>query len=307
MEQPQKKRLKFILIALLIFALLSFFVSFAMSFFIDFEPLGNVALIPIKGEISVEEDGSFGSAAVSSTDIVEEIKKADAKPMIKAIVFDINSPGGSPVASKEIADAIKKANKTTVAVIREVGASGAYWAASASDYIIANEMSVTGSIGVIGSYIEFAGLLQRYNMTYQRLTSGKYKDLGDPFRPMEAEEKEILLKKISKIHDIFIKAVSENRNMPEERVREMATGEFYLGVEALDLGLIDALGDKDTAEQWLKQNLNLTEVKFAEYKKTKGLFEMLTGVLSPISFFVGKGIGSELKDVGTTRKIEIIT
>ena len=307
MEKPQKKRLVFVILTLVLFALLGFFVAGMMAFFIDIEPLGNVALIPVKGVITVDGAAGFGVAAASSTEILEQIQKAVDKPSIQAIVFDINSPGGSAVASKEIADAIKKTNKTTVAVIREVGASGGYWVASATDYAIANEMSITGSIGVIGSYIEFAGLLERYNMTYQRLVGGKYKDLGDPFQPLSSESRDILQLKINKIHDIFIKEVAKNRNMPEERVRQLSTGEFYLGMEALELGLIDAVGDKETAKQWLKQKLNLTEIEFAEYKKRVTLMDLLTGVFSEQSFFIGKGIGSELKDVSTARKIEIIT
>ena len=81
---------------------------------------------------------------------------------IKAIVLEINSPGGSAVASDEIASAVKKSNKPTVAVIREAGASGGYWIASSTDHIIANRMSITGSIGVISSYLEFSGLIEKY-------------------------------------------------------------------------------------------------------------------------------------------------
>lgn len=306
MEQDQKR---WIIVFLVIgmFFLLAFFVSSFASLFVGLEQLGNVALVPIEGALSVSKGNSFTTETVSSTDIVKQIKKASENPSIKAIVVEINSPGGSPVASKEIADAIKRSNKTTVAVIREAGASGGYWVASAADHVIANEMSITGSIGVIGSYVEFAGLLNRYNMTYQKLTSGKYKDIGDPFTPLGAEERGILLSKISKLHDIFIKEVAKNRNMPEDRVRQIATGEFYLGVEALDLGLVDELGDQDTAKAWLQKRLNLTKIEFAEYSAKKGLFEELAGMLAPQSFMVGRGIGAELKSVDAVQKVQIIT
>ncbi|MBD3355390.1 hypothetical protein GF361_05400, partial [Candidatus Woesearchaeota archaeon] len=141
MKQEQKKRIKAALIILVIFFLVSFFFSSIFSLFISKEPIGNVALIPIKGIIYVDGVNSFGEITTSSTDFIEQLEKADKNPSIKAIVLDINSPGGSAVASKEIADKIKQTNKTTVAVIREVGASGGYWAASAADHIISNEMS----------------------------------------------------------------------------------------------------------------------------------------------------------------------
>ncbi|MBW2996194.1 signal peptide peptidase SppA [Candidatus Woesearchaeota archaeon] len=306
MEQQPKKRLTAVIIALILFAIISFFfVSIISIFFIDMEPFGNVAVIPIKGVITVEGASSFGTQAASSTDIIEQIQKADKNPAIEAIVLDINSPGGSAVASKEIADVVKRVNKTTVAVIREVGASGGYWIASATDYIIANEMSVTGSIGVYSSYIEFAGLLERYNMTYQRLVGGAYKDIGDPFKPLGLDERAILQSKINKIHEIFIKAVAENRNMDYEKAKHLSTGEFYLGIEALEFGLIDATGDKETAKQWLITNLELEDIEFAEYKREKTILDMLSGVIAPQSFLIGKGIGSELKN--TQKELKIMT
>ena len=307
MEQQPKKRWIWVIIILLGFAFLSLFVSAVFSLFSEVEPEGNVAVIPVKGVIRIEGDSPFGAQTAGSTEIVKQIRKADAKPSIKAILLDINSPGGSAVASKEIADAVKKTNKTTVAVIREVGASGGYWVASSADHVIANEMSITGSIGVISSYIEYAGLLKRYNMSYQRIIAGKYKDIGDPFTPLNSEERTILQKKINKIHDIFIKEISVNRNMPEENIRKLATGEFYLGIEALDYGLIDATGDKETAKAWLKQKLNISEIKFAEYGKPKTFLSLLSGVISKQSFAVGEGIGAKLKETSAGKKFEIYT
>ena len=117
---------------------------------------GNVAMIPIEGVIvGTDSSGMFFDDSVSSQDTIELIEKADRNPNIRAIILQINSPGGSAVASEEIANAVKKVNKTTVAWIRESGASGAYWIASSSDYIVANRVSITGSIGVIASYLEF--------------------------------------------------------------------------------------------------------------------------------------------------------
>ena len=129
-----------------------------ISFFagLDVESLsGNVALIPIDGVIigSRESDSIF-ETSVSSTEIIKFIEKADKNPSIRAIILEINSPGGSAVASEEIANAVKKTNKTTVAWIREIGTSGAYWVSSASDRIVADRVSITGSIGVIASYLE---------------------------------------------------------------------------------------------------------------------------------------------------------
>ena len=260
---------------------------------------GNVALIPIKGTIWGEESRDlFGSTISSSTTINNFIKKAEENPKIKAIIFEINSGGGSAVASDEIASEVKKTTKPTVAWIREVGASGAYWIASATDHIIANRMSVTGSIGVIASYLEFSRLLEHYNVTYQRLIAGRYKDIGSPFKEMTDEEEDFFQEQLDLIHEFFIDEVAQNRNLSKEQTEELATGMFYLGVQAKNLGLVDELGGKEEVINYLEKELNIT-VEIAEYRQKRTFFDMITEIFKEQSFFVGKGIGA-----GITEKAE---
>ncbi len=251
-----------------------------------------IALIPIVGTITVDGSSSLGQATVSSSDIVGFIKEAEDNPLVTAIILEINSPGGSAVASDEIATAVKKAKKPVIAVIREAGASGGYWIASATDHIIANRMSITGSIGVVSSYLEFSGLMEKYGVGYERLMAGKYKDLGTPLRKLSSEEEVIIQKKLDTIHTFFIKEIAANRNLSEQKVRELATGEYYLGVEALSLGLIDQLGDQSTAENYLKQKLELEDIDYITYQKNLGFLEMLSGVFNDFSFHLGQGFGS---------------
>lgn len=254
---------------------------------------GNVALVPIVGEITT--DGSetvWGETTTSSTDVVAFIEEIEEDDSIKAILFEIDSPGGSAVASKEIVDAIKAAKKPKVAVIRELGASGAYWAASAADHIIADELSITGSIGVLSSYLEFSGLMERYGVKYQEITGGKYKDTGSPFKNLTDEERAILQQKIDKIHRIFIDSVAQNRNLSRGQVLKAADGMFLLGIEAKELGLVDEIGNKKTAEAWIKQKTNLTEISYVEYKYEPTLLEALAKLKNQNSFFIGKGIAS---------------
>lgn len=294
MEQKRSK-LKFVIITLILFFIISYLLASVISLFIQSTPFGNVALIKISGPIMVDK-GSFGDVTASSTEIIDFIQQADQDESIEAILLEINSPGGSAVASDEIVKAIQRTNKTTYSVIREIGTSGAYWAASATDTIIANDLSITGSIGVISSYLEFSGLLERYNITYQRLISGKYKDIGTPLKPLQKDEEEILIKKLNKIHDYFIASVAENRGMTTAELKPLATGEFYLGSEALDNGLIDMLGDRETAKELIQKQHNLTEVEFAEFSSEPSLLDLFTGVFQENSFNIGKGIGASLKD-----------
>ena len=253
---------------------------------------GNVAVIPLTGLISTEDNGqAFAGDTVKSEDVVKLIKEADEKKEIKAILLEINSPGGEPVATDEIATAVKEVNKTTIAVIRESGASGAYWIATAADKIYANKMSVTGSIGVQASHLEFGGLLTDYNVTYRRLVAGKYKDVGSRWREMTPEEQEMYQRVLDKLHNEFIKTVAKNRGLPIDYVEALATGFIYLGSEAKDLKLIDELGGKEDALKYLEKTMNIT-AKPVTYKTEKTFFEKLAGLTSENFYYIGQGIGS---------------
>ncbi|MBT3282424.1 signal peptide peptidase SppA [archaeon] len=241
----------------------------------------NVAIIPVKGVIMVEGNSNpLGGTSVASSDrIIKEINKAKNSPNIKAIIFEINSPGGGGVASDEVGQAIKESNLTTVSVIREMGTSGAYWIASATDHIIANRMSLTGSIGVIGSYLDFSGLLEDFNITYKRFVAGKYKDIRSPMREITNEESKIYQGILDKMHDFFITEVAANRGLSEKETRELATGLFYLGSEALELGLIDELGTIEDAKNYIEKELDI-EVVTTEFKEKKSITDILSQLIS---------------------------
>lgn len=274
-------------IILLLIALL--FLGLIVSIFIGPMPHGNIAVIHISGFITAE--GYRYGGSTSSANIIGFINKAEENDEIRAIILDINSGGGSAVGSDEIAQAVKAAEKPTVAVIREVGASGAYWIASAADKIYANRMSVTGSIGVIASYLEFAKLLEDYNITYRRLVAGRYKDMGSSFKELTDDEALIFQKTVDTIHEFFIEAVAENRNMSKDELRKIATGEFMLGVEAKELGLVDELGTKQDAVAYLEEQLNIT-AELADYMPRPSFYDILS-TISRDSFTGLAGLGKE--------------
>ena len=256
---------------------------------------GNIAVVPIKGMIATSDSSSLlAGKATDSSKIVSLIKKINESKEIKAILLEIDSPGGSPVASEEIADALKKLNKPKIAVIRETGASGAYWIATSADKIFASKMSITGSIGVTASSLEFAGLLKDYNVTYRRLISGKYKDAGSPYRSLTNEEKDLYQNILDKIREEFIITVAKNRNLSEDKVRELATGFVFLGEEAQKFGLIDELGSKDDAVSYIEKKLNIT-AKLAEVKSKKGLLDSFSAKFEEYFYAMGNGIGSSMK------------
>ncbi len=260
----------FIFLLLVLLALPLFFSLF------DGNSRGNVALIPLSGVLTGDGGQSYlGQPTTSSQDIVEFILQAEEHPQVRVILLEINSPGGSAVASDEIAAAVKSSDKPVVALIREVGASGGYWVASAADYVMANRMSITGSVGVLSSYLEFSGLMEEYGVGYERLVAGERKDIGTPFRKLSDEERRLLEGKLKRIHEFFIQEIAGNRNLEVEEVRRLATGEFYLGVEALELGLVDALGTRETMEEYLQQAYGLEEIDYVRYEPRRGLLEVL--------------------------------
>jgi len=256
---------------------------------------GNIALIPITGKIISGESNSLLEAGVSSQTVIDWIEKADKDDSIKAIVLEINSPGGSPVASYEIAKAIKKAEKPTIALIREQGASGAFWAATAADTVFANPMSMTGSIGVIGSYVEMAGLLEKYNMTYRRLVAGQYKDAMSRYKELTPEEEYLFQTKLDKLHDYFITAVAENRGMTKAQVTKDADGFILLGEEAKQKGYVDYLGGRDEVKEYINSTLKI-EPKFREYQQTKGIFDSIGMSTNNAAYALGKGLGATIEE-----------
>jgi len=258
----------------------------------------NVAVIPIEGPImSNKQVGLLTSKVAASDEIIQLINEAKKDKTIQGVIFKINSPGGTVVGSKEIGNAIKKLGKPSVSVIREVGASGGYWIASATDYIIADEMSITGSIGVVGAGLEFSGLMEKYGVAYNRLIAGEFKDTGTPYREMTDEEKSIMLGKLALIHDAFIKEIASNRNMSYDAVKKVANGEFYLGVQAKEFGLIDSFGGIEDGREYMKSKLNATSVKLLEKKSKTGLLNALTSAFFEGMFFIGKGISSGFSEI----------
>jgi protease-4 len=183
---------------------------------------------------------------VTSEHAVEELNAYAEDSSIKAIVLRIDSPGGGVVVSQEIYNAVKnarKAGKKVVASMGTVAASGGYYVAAAADKIVANPGTLTGSIGVKMEFANIEKLLEKIGVRGVVVKAGEYKDVGSPFRDMSEPEKKILQDVIDDVHSQFIKAVAEGRNMQEADVRAIADGRIFTGRQALDLKLVDQLGD----------------------------------------------------------------
>jgi len=208
----------------------------------------NVTKIDLKAFMDIEfyEEGDVGSS-----DVVAAIEEANNDENIKAIILDIDSGGGVAVAGEEISNALSRAYKPTVALIRGFGNSAAYWAAIGTDSIFASANSDVGSIGVTMSYVDYSQQNRNEGLTYNSISSGRFKDSGDPDKILTYEEKQYFMRDINLIAANFIKAVAEKRDLEIEAVEKLADGSSMLGQMALENGLIDKIGDLYAVRQYL--------------------------------------------------------
>ncbi len=225
----------------------------------------NVALIKIQGTIltygdyfnDYNNEEIIESDITSSEKIVKHIDDINNDKKIKAIIVEIDSYGGYPVAAEEITNALKRTTKPVIAVVREGAVSGAYLVATGADIIFASELSDIGGIGVTMSYLDYSEKHKREGIIYQEISSAEFKNLGSPDRELTDEEREVLREYINKTHNIFIRKVSENRNLEIEEVEKLADGFVMLGKDAKENKLIDEIGDIYSAKSWIKGNLNI--------------------------------------------------
>lgn len=208
-----------------------------------------VGWVAVHGAIYSSESGRMWEKGVEQW--VRRLKAMADTQGVKAIVLDINSPGGSVGAVQELHSQIlrvrKEKNIPIVALVGDVAASGGYYIAAACDRIVVHPGSITGSIGVIFSVQNLEGLFGKIGYKMDPIKSGRHKDIGSPARPMTVEERAMLQDLINDAYGQFLTAVAEGRKLSEEEVRPWADGRIYSGSQALKYKLVDVLGDSTDA------------------------------------------------------------
>jgi protease-4 len=202
-----------------------------------------------------DEEDMITEDVVASEDVVYAIDQAEWDDDVKAILLEVDSYGGLPVAGEEIANALKRATKPTVAFIRSGGASAAYWAATGADRIFASKNSDVGSIGATMSYLDNSERNRQEGISYVDLSTGKFKDTGSPDKPLTAEERALLMRDLKIVYENFIEAVSTNRDIPADEVRAIADGSTVMGARAVELKLVDEIGGQLEAEEYLAEQI----------------------------------------------------
>ncbi len=234
------------------------------EFTLEGEEEGKVLMIPVYGIISdISKKGMIQTEPSLVQDIVSQLKLAEEDSEIKAVLFKIDSPGGSVTASDVLYHEIKSFKERTgvkvTAVIMNVAASGGYYMALPADYIVAHPTSVTGSIGVIFLKPKFYGLMEKIGVDVKVNTSGENKDMGSPFRKETKAEDKIFQSLTDSLGKRFIDLVVENRGVSQKVVKDISTARIYLAGEALKLGLVDEIGYISDAISKTKELAGLDE------------------------------------------------
>ncbi len=208
---------------------------------------------------------------------LEQLQEAVEDSTVKAVLLRINSPGGAVGSSQELyraVTALREAGKPVIAILEDIAASGGYYVASAADKIYANPGTLTGSIGVIISSLNFGKLLENYGIEPQTFKTGEYKDILSPFRAATPQEQRLLQELVEDTLDQFVRDVARGRqrlpekgaeavldaemiarrqSLDEARVRQLADGRLFTGAQAVELGLVDALGGYTEAVEDLRR------------------------------------------------------
>ena len=218
-------------------ALFLVLVALAAAFLGSHLPVGGdrIALVAVEGTIT------------DARDIVAQLHRYRDQPNVKAVVLRIDSPGGAVAPSQEIYTEVLKLRRETgklvVASLGGVAASGGYYVAAATDRIVANPGTITGSIGVIMQIPNLGGLLEKVGIRATIIKAGRYKDLASITRDLTEPERQILQGVMDDVHSQFIEAVATGRRMDRAKVEPLADGRIFSGRQALALGLVDELGD----------------------------------------------------------------
>jgi protease-4 len=243
---------------------------------LDLSGENRIALIRVEGVI------------LDAQTTIGDLKRFSENPLVKAIVLRIDSPGGGVVPSQEIHDAVKrvrnKSNKAIIASMGTVAASGGYYIAAATDRIIANPGTLTGSIGVIMEMANVEGLLKKVGVEGIVIKSGRFKDAGSPLRRMTEEERKLMQSVMDDVHQQFIQAVAEGRSLEMSEVQPLADGRIFTGRQAKEARLVDELGDLDDAIHLAADIVGIEgEPKVLEPRRRFSIRELLESRLS--SFF----------------------
>lgn len=208
---------------------------------------------------------------------LKEIQDLKDDESVKAVVMRVNSPGGSAFLSEQIWKELNdlKAVKPFIVSMGDVAASGGYYISAGANLIVAEPTTITGSIGIFGIIPDFSGLLGKTGITFDEVQTNKHANFPSVIQPMDETEKQSMQAYVERGYRLFLKRCSEGRRMPLDSMAKIAEGRVWSGVRAMELGLVDELGDLDKAIQLAADYAQINEYETVNYPKQKDFFSLL--------------------------------
>ena len=265
-----------------------------------------IAIIYANGQII---DGEGDDSTIGSITLSKAIREARENKKVKAIVMRVNSPGGSALASEVIRREVElaKAEKPFIISMGSYAASGGYWISSEGDYIFADPTTLTGSIGVFGTFPNAKKFLnETVGLTFDVVKTNKNADFGNVTEPLTDYQKAMLQKYVGNTYNDFTALVARTRNLRQSYVDSIGQGRVWTGADAIELGLVDELGNLDDAIAYAADKANLTDYSFKYYPKQKDLMEMLTSGNMPEPYtksLIKNRLGKNYKYLETVENI----
>ncbi len=255
--------------------------------YISGEGASKIAVLPVEGVITSDPGGGLLGGAQNATPegLKDKLEQAADDPDVRAIVLEVDSPGGGVVESDEMYNAIldfkRETRKPVVVSMGGVAASGGYYISMAADRVIANRSTITGSLGVIFSFLNYEEAADRLGLQQITVKSGKFKDIGAPTREFTQDERRILQGLVNESYEQFVDIIDAGRpQLNRDQVRDLADGRIYSGKQAADLKLVDEVGDLDRAAELGRELAKVDEATVVRYEQSPGFFDMLQSRLA---------------------------
>ncbi len=248
--------------------------------YVSGDGVDKIAVIPIEGRIA-SADSAVPSTQppVTPEGLADALRQAAEDGSVAAVVLEVNSPGGGVTASdvmhQSILDFKERTGKPVVVSMGDVAASGGYYISTAADWIVANETTLTGSLGVFIPLLNLSEAADKYGVTQEYIKSGRFKAIGNPWDKLTSEEREIFQSIVQDDYNEFVEVIVEGRELSEERVREIADGRIYSGERARELGLVDSFGGLDEAATKAAELANASETTVVRYVQSPSFMDAI--------------------------------
>ncbi len=278
----------------------------------DSKSKNKIAVVYAEGVI--KDGNGMSSGTIFGNEYVKMIRKARQDKDVKAIVLRVNSPGGSAFASELILREIKLAQEKIPVVVSmgNLAASGGYYISSSANKIVAEPATITGSIGVFGLMFNVGEALNsKLGITFDRVKTNEYSDFGSTVRPWTDKEKDLVTRSVKQTYQVFLKHVSDGRNMSVEEVDKIARGRVWTGADARKLGLVDTLGNLDTAIKIAQEMADIETYQIKSYPESRSTMEVIMEKITgekeeTVDAALAKSLGQEyyyLKEINQAREM----